>query len=253
MVVGTAHLASASAMLVHTSLVPAGCGAVAALVAVSRPTARTSAGQATGSPRSRRVVELRALASQDQLAVLPSPLPLAAAPVPPTTTAAERRSDRSTSLWQLATVCTAASGIVHAVAGPHHAAESLAFGLFFFLSAVVQFGWATVALTSPSRSLLWHGVWLNVLLVELWVVTRTTGLPFGLQQGPEGVGAWDVAAKLWELGALACCATLLLVERRDRPTASGEAVPAGVRWWVSAALAGSLAALLVLALSGSPS
>lgn len=144
-------------------------------------------------------------------------------------------------------MCTIGSAVAHAVAMPHHATENLSFGVFFFLSSFVQFGWATVALTCPCRGLLWHGVAVNVLLIELWVVTRTTGLPFGLQSGPEGIGAWDMAAKVWELGALACCLHLLLTGG-GRVSGRGRGGSRVVR---TVALA-SLAALLVLAWAGAP-
>jgi len=241
-----AHVASAVAMLVHTTLVPAGCGAVAALVVISRLPA-PSTGWRQASSDSRRADRLRTLAAGGRLTLVGSPT--AALPHRGTVgRSLPRARTRGAISWQLAAVCTTASAVVHAVAMPHHATESLAFGVFFFLSAFLQFGWATVALTCPSPRLLWHGVGLNVLLIELWVVTRTTGLPFGLHSGPEGVGSWDVAAKVWELGALACCLHLLLIGggRATRRTPGGGS-------WVVRALAGtSVVALLVLAWVGPP-
>lgn len=242
---GVAHVASAVAMLVHTTLVPAGAGTVAALVVVSRhPT--TSAPWSLTSPQSRRATTLRALAARDQLSVVrPQGDVLLQEqavdrPDPPAPT-------RATLAWRLAAVCTIASGAVHAVATPHHATENVVFGVFFLVSAVGQFGWATVALTCPSPALLRHGIALNVLLVELWVVTRTTGLPFGLQNGPEGVGTWDVAAKVWELGALACLLHLMLAgDTRTSTRARHGSV------YLQAAVATSVVALLVLALAGPP-
>jgi hypothetical protein len=238
---GVAHVASAVAMLVHTTLVPAGCGAVAALVVMSRLPA-PSKGWYEESSLSRRVTHLRALAASDRLALVGAP----AARLPHHgVTRSESSAAGWRVSWQLAAVCTTASGVAHAVAMPHHASEHLAFGAFFFLSATAQFAWATAALTCPSARLLWHGVGLNVLLVELWVLTRTTGLPFGLQSGPEGVGAWDVAAKTWELGALACCLHLLLAGRAGDRSRGGS-------WVVRVAAVTSVVALLVLAWSGPP-
>ncbi len=82
------------------------------------------------------------------------------------------------------------------------------FGVFFFVSALVQFLWCTLAVLSPSRSLLTSGVVVNVALIVLWALTRTVGLP-GLLDGPEEVGPWDVSSKIWELIALVCCVLLL--------------------------------------------
>jgi hypothetical protein len=235
-----AHVASAVAMLVHTTLVPAGCGAVAALVVMSRRTPSAARSSLTPSA-SDRAAALRAVAADHQLAVVRPALPAAPAgssrPVLTTRTVT----------WQLAAVCTVASGVVHAVATPHHATEHVAFGVFFFLCTFGQFGWATMALTSPTPSLLWSGLGLNVLLIGLWVVTRTVGLPLGLTSGPEGIGAWDVAATVWELGALACCVRLLLTGSRPAlvPARSGV-------WVVRAAVAASGVAVLAVAWSGAP-
>jgi hypothetical protein len=240
-----AHVASAVAMLVHATLLPAGCGAVAALVVMSRLPASSRRSSET-SPDSRRADRLRALAAGDRLTLMDTPVAL----LPRTGTTGRPEPSLLTKgsvPWQLAAVCTTGSAVAHAVATPHHATENVTFGVFFFLSAFVQFGWATVALTCPSTEVLWHGVALNVLLIELWVVTRTIGLPFGLQNGPEGLGAWDVAAKVWELGALACCLHLLLTAG-GRLTGRGRGGSRVVR----AVAVSSLAALLVLAWTGAP-
>jgi hypothetical protein len=159
-------------------------------------------------------------------------------------------STRAQLLWRLAIIATVASGIVHAAAVPHHAEENLLFGVFFFASACVQFLWSTLALLSPSRSLLTSGVGVNVALIVLWAVTRTVGLP-GLLDGPEEVGPWDLASKVWELVALVCC--LALLPRRAGQKGRDWTISSRTRsWLVYSFLSVSAASLLVLALSGPP-
>jgi hypothetical protein len=193
-------------MLLHTSLTPAGAGAVAGLVVVSRT---------DGANR---------LATSSAEASL---------------------------LWRGAIIATVASGVVHAAAVPHHAEESLLFGIFFFASACVQFLWSTLALLSPSRALLTSGVVINAGLIVLWALTRTVGLP-GLLDRPEEVGSWDLACKVWELIALLCCLRLLLAGRSGQPGGDGTITSRTARGLVYSFLSVSAAALLVLAVSGPP-
>ena len=192
-------------MLLHTTLVPAGGGAVVGLVRASRTS------------------------------TTPEPAP-------------SRDGDRA--LWRIAVVATAASGVVHAVAVPHHAEENLLFGVFFFLSACVQFLWCTLALLAPTRSLLRWGAVVDVALIALWALTRTVGLP-GLLEGPEAVGSWDVAAKLWEVVAL-LCSVALLQRTGTAVTDDSRNHRHGRSWLVYSFLSVSAAALVVLSLSGPP-
>ena len=196
-------------MLLHTTLVPAGGGAVAGLVWMSR------------TPTTAASPDLQVSSRDDSLA-----------------------------LWRITVVATAASGVVHAVAVPHHAEESLLFGGFFFLTACVQFLWCTLALLAPSLALLRWGAVVDVTLVALWALTRTVGLP-GLLDRPEAVGSWDLAAKVWEVVALLCSAALL---HRAGATVTDDSRNHrhGTSWLVYSFLSVSAAALVVLSLSGPP-
>ena len=139
---------------------------------------------------------------------------------------------------------------MHAVEVPHHAEESMLFGVFFFLSACVQFLWCTLALLAPTRSLLRWGAVVDVALIALWALTRTVGLP-GLLEGPEAVGSWDVAAKLWEVVAL-LCSVALLQRTGTAVTDDSRNHRHGRSWLVYSFLSVSAAALVVLSLSGPP-
>jgi hypothetical protein len=108
---------------------------------------------------------------------------------------------RSASSWQvgLALTSLAAAAIHFAVTGDHFQ-EGVAIGLFFAILAWAQVLWAVGILLAPSRLLLAAGIAGNLVVVVIWAVSRTTGLPFGAEAGtPEPVGAADVAATVLEL------------------------------------------------------
>ncbi len=175
------------------------------------------------------------------------------AKVPATSVALSRPQDLSTvsavAGCRLAAVCTGASAVVHACAGPHHVAEHLLLGTAFLVCAWSQFVWAALLVLSPTRSLLWLGVALNTVLVAGWATSRIVTVPLLTLGGPHAVGAWDVAATLWEQGALACCVVLLL---REKSTGTAGLAPEAGRLVVRCAAAVSAVALVGLALTGPP-
>jgi hypothetical protein len=91
---------------------------------------------------------------------------------------------RSASSWQVGLALTSlAAGAIHfAVTGDHFQA-GIAFGLFFAALAWAQVLWAVGVLMMPTRLLLAAGVAGNPAVVAIWVVSRTTGLPFGPAAG----------------------------------------------------------------------
>lgn len=122
--------------------------------------------------------------------------------------AAERPS---ASLVPVALVLTAAAATVHAAVCPDHFREGLLLGLFFLGAALGQLaGTLAVLRFGATRALVVAGGLGNLACVALWGWTRVVGVPFGLGDGREPVGAWDVAAAAFELGAAAACALILL-------------------------------------------
>ena len=102
---------------------------------------------------------------------------------------------------------------------PDHLREYLLFGIFFAVVGAAQLG-AAVALLRPTRRLAVGVATGQVLLVALWLVSRTTGLPIGPQPWtPEEIGVADVACVGLELLAVAVLGGLLV-------RASTAAVPA---------------------------
>ena len=70
-------------------------------------------------------------------------------------------------------------GLVHMLATPLYFDQWLGYGAFFFTVAVLQVMYSmALAVAAPYRSLLWLGIAGNVLVIALWAVTRTVGIPF---------------------------------------------------------------------------
>ena len=96
--------------------------------------------------------------------------------------------------------CSVGAAVVHADVIRSHFQESTSYGWFFVLSAAAQLVWGLLVVRRPDRALLVSGAIGNGLIVVLWAVTRTTGLPIGPQPWQaENVGAFDVLATLLEL------------------------------------------------------
>ena len=116
---------------------------------------------------------------------------------------------------------------VHAFVIEAHLAEYWLFGVFFAVLALLQAAWAVAVLLRPTRRLLVLGAVGNAVVVGVWLVSRTAGLPVGPEAGsPEAVGFVDTAATVFE--ALLVVGVLALLNPRlaERPIAR-ELVPAG--------------------------
>ena len=144
----------------------------------------------------------------------------------------------STPQATLAALSMAAAAIHFAVMGEHFA-EYAAFGVFFSVVAWLQASWAVGVIVLPSRSVLLAGLLGNALVVVVWVLSRTTGLPIGPEAGaPEPAAFVDVLSTIIELAIVAGAALLVL---RGRPAAASEGHRQG-----SLTLAGLVVVLAVL-------
>jgi hypothetical protein len=126
----------------------------------------------------------------------------------------------------VAALASAGSGTIHLAVTETHFGEWWGFGVFFLCSGVIQLAWAALAVVEPTRLLLVVGAAGNALIIVVWVVSRTVGLPFGPDPGStEAVGSADVAATLFE--GLIVIACLLLLSGRA-PTASASRATSAV-------------------------
>jgi hypothetical protein len=125
----------------------------------------------------------------------------------------------------LAAASAAAAGFVHFAVAPEHFAEWWGFGTFFVLCGEVQVGWALLVRRARGRLALSVGLVGSMLLIVLWAVSRTTGLPLGPEPGvPEPVGTADVLAIALEAVTAGSCLWALVERRASRfpwPIAAG--------------------------------
>lgn len=104
------------------------------------------------------------------------------------------------------------AGFIHILAAPDHFEEWLGYGLFFLIASSAQLVYVVLLLPHNSkRDVLWAGIIGNGLIIGLWLITRTLGIPFfGPEAGEvEPVGVLDSLSKITELGLMACLFVLL--------------------------------------------
>jgi hypothetical protein len=119
------------------------------------------------------------------------------------------------------------AAVVHTVVIESHFSEYWLFGVFFAILAFLQAAWALAVILRPSRRLLIWGAVGNGIVVAVWLVTRTLGVPLGPEAGStEAVGFVDAAATVFEVLLVAGLGALLAprVANRSIPR---EFVPAG--------------------------
>ena len=110
------------------------------------------------------------------------------------------------------------AGAIHAVVAPPHFVEAWAYGTFFAVLAAFQLAWAVWIYARPSTPGFRIGAGVNAAVIGVWIVSRTTGMPFGPEPWQaESVGALDLAATAGEaLIAVLCGAFLAGGNRRVR-------------------------------------
>jgi hypothetical protein len=137
------------------------------------------------------------------------------------------------------------SGLIHVVAAFEHVAEYALFAAFFALLAPAQFAWGASLYRRPRPRVLVAGAVASLVVVALWAVSRTAGLPIGPTPWvPEPVGALDLIATGDELVAAALALLHL------RPAGGGRLERGCRRVAVAAGVCLVLASSLVLVSGG---
>jgi hypothetical protein len=114
-------------------------------------------------------------------------------------------------------LCSAGAAGIHAFVCPEHFREFFALGLFFVVAAALQAVWALLVYLRPTDGLLVVGAAGNVVLILVWAVSRTFGVPIGPEVWrPEAISGLDVIATVLEATLVIAVAALLT--RRTRPT-----------------------------------
>jgi len=122
----------------------------------------------------------------------------------PRARSAHRRRTESTELYRVAGGLAGVAGLIHLYVAPaHFVEEGLAFGVFMLVVGAAQMVVGVAFLEEPTRAPVQATIIGTLLVVLLYLVSRTTGLPFGPHPGrPEGVDTVDVVSKATELTLL---------------------------------------------------
>jgi hypothetical protein len=100
----------------------------------------------------------------------------------------------------VAAFASVGAALIHLAVTPDHWREWLLSGLLFAGLAIFQLGWAAAVLRSVHRAVLGIGVVANTAAITLWIVTRTSGLPFGPHADvPEQLGPAGILTAVLEL------------------------------------------------------
>jgi len=119
-----------------------------------------------------------------------------------------------------AAVASAGAATIHFAVIDQHFAEGWLFGVFFVVVALAQLGWMLAVVGSPTRPVYLMGALGNALVALTWVVSRTTGLPFGPDANhPEPAGVADLASTAFEL--VIVIGTVLLLRGLVPPNSKG--------------------------------
>lgn len=132
---------------------------------------------------------------------------------------ARSRDDRERWIGRMAAVLSAVTGAVHLGYAPHHLSEDWAHGWFFLVIGAVQIA-AAMALMIDRRRRVWITIAVvDLLIIVVWVVSRTVGLPVGPESlRTEDVSAADLLCTVLEIGVVVLAAIALFArELLDRP------------------------------------
>lgn len=130
--------------------------------------------------------------------------------------------------------------LIHGSVMVQHFREWWLFGLFFALACPLQLAWCFAAWRWPdNRRLLAAGAIANLLVACVWLVSRTTGLPFGPERlQAEAIGFKDVIAT-WDELLLAGIIAMVLLRLGVPRLLLGIAWVAAVVSLLAASIAGS--------------
>jgi hypothetical protein len=123
----------------------------------------------------------------------------------------ERKLTATEELVLIAGLLVFASSFIHSVLIADHFAHYWLFGVGFAVAALAQAAWTVLVYQDPlNRRVLLAGAIGNALLIVVWAISRTVGMPVGPQPWkPEAVGAVDLLSKADELGSIVIVAVVL--------------------------------------------
>ena len=114
-------------------------------------------------------------------------------------------------------VISSAAAAIHVAAALGHFGHGLHAVVFFFALALFQVLWATRVFGSPSPTTYLTGAGVSAVVIFLWALSRTVGLPVGGEGGAEPVGVRDALVTCYE-GLVGAGAVVAFASRRsERP------------------------------------
>jgi hypothetical protein len=142
----------------------------------------------------------------------------------------------ATQLW--VALASLFAGGIHLAVAQEHFEEWWVYGTFFVVTGVFQLGFAAVVLRRTTWPVALSGIGVNLGIVLVWVVSRTSGLPIhppeditsheGTHQ-VEGVGVADLAATGAEL--IVVCLLVTFLPARMRRVTVNLLLATGVALW----------------------
>jgi len=107
---------------------------------------------------------------------------------------------------------------IHFAFAPDHFSEDWRHGFFFLVSGWAQVAWAVLLLVRPRRWVLSTGIIGNALIIAVWAVSRTSGLPtwLGGNGEAEAVGNADLLCSVVEALIVIGSAALLAMPELAR-------------------------------------
>jgi hypothetical protein len=125
---------------------------------------------------------------------------------------------------------SAGAAVVHLLVTPEHFRQDILFGAFFLVVATLQLAWSAAILQDRSNFLYLVGGIGNALILMVWAVSRTAGVPIGPNAGvPEPVAAIDALASAYEVIIVAACLYLVARGSERANRTSSTTIPG----WVS--------------------
>jgi hypothetical protein len=130
---------------------------------------------------------------------------------------------------------------IHFAVAPEHLRVYPPYGLFFMLVGLLQVALAAAVVLRPSPPILLGGAAFSLLVIAVWLLSRTVGLPIGPTPGiPEAIGLADLLTTLMEW--IAVILLLIADARLDRRRPLH-----GVRLTIGLVPVGAISFLLTLA------
>jgi hypothetical protein len=140
------------------------------------------------------------------------------------------------------------AGLIHLAVVSEHVAEWWLHAVFFIVLGVVQIAWAVQAMERDRLPVPQLFATLNVAVIGLWLVTRTTGLPVGPEPWQaEAVGTADLVCT-----GLEAVVVVLLILTARRPNVQDTTARTKVQLRTIAVGALATAAVTVAALAANP-